>query len=110
MYEFNSCSHLHASDLAACAGSKSTLFFFYKRDEATYDVNFRNNCRIGKCQNWKMSESNFCSFWKKLESVRIGWHPFVTLAFESLVNVGNPVTRRPITTLKLVGLCGCGLF
>ena len=27
---------------------------------------------IGKCQNWKVSESNFCPFWKKLESVRIG--------------------------------------
>ena len=27
---------------------------------------------IGKCQNWNVSESNFCPFWKKLESVRIG--------------------------------------
>ena len=28
--------------------------------------------RIGKCQNWKVLESNFCPFRKKLESVRIG--------------------------------------
>ena len=27
---------------------------------------------IGKCQNWKVSESIFCPFWAKLESVRIG--------------------------------------
>ena len=27
---------------------------------------------LGKCQNWKVSESIFCPFWKKLESVRIG--------------------------------------
>ena len=27
--------------------------------------------RIGKCQNWKVSESMFCPFWKILESVRI---------------------------------------
>ena len=32
----------------------------------------RMDRRIGKCQNWKVSESKFCPFWKKLESVRIG--------------------------------------
>ena len=31
-------------------------------------TNIRGN---GKCQNWKVSESNFCPCWKKLESVKI---------------------------------------
>ena len=28
-------------------------------------------CQVGKCQNRKVSESNFCPFWKKVESVNL---------------------------------------
>ena len=44
---------------------------------------------IGNCQNWKVSESPFCPFWKKLESVRNGEFQNWKVSESESVRIGN---------------------
>ena len=62
-------------------GKCQKAFYFKIGKCQNCKVSKLESVRIGKCQNWKVSElegdwkvseSNFCPFWKKLESVRIG--------------------------------------